>query len=223
MSVREVWLRIRGEDYGILPLYRVPVERRGQAGAPQGVLAGCADDPVCMARLRAFVAEADPSSAGGASGGDRQMLAAAARLLHGPARVAILVRRRDAMRPNSTRSVLDWIQLALASGEDPYSFLSRARNQKGADKLDDNLAAAERYFEGYDGNYSAPLIAGSFLLKSAREVSVGGLRPFEAILGRNGSQSPEFVTRWGMLGVFDRENGISAAERVRRGESGARP
>lgn len=217
MSGTEVWLRIGGEDYGILSWHRIPPEHRGRlAAAPESVLAGCAGDPLCMARLRAFVADADPSAAGGSSS-DRDTLATARRLLYGNGRVAYLLRRRDLMLANSAQRVLAWIERALASGEDAYSYLSLLRNRDGADKLDDNLAAAERYFEGYNQHYSEHLIAGSFVLKKAREVSVGGFKPFEALLGRNGSQSPEFVTRWGMLGVFDRENGIEPAERVRRG------
>jgi hypothetical protein len=124
--------------------------------------------------------------------------------------------------PNSAQRVLDWIQKAVTYSHDhypvsPWGYLSNARNHDGLDKLDDNLAAAERYFDGYDGNYSETLIVGMTLLKELREVHVGDKKPFEKIFGRNGSQSPEFVTRWGMMGIFDRNNGITPAQRVLRG------
>lgn len=120
------------------------------------------------------------------------------------------------MVPNETRRVVEWIRKAITSGSDPYSYLSSARNHHQLDTFDDNLPAAERYFEGYDGNYGKLEIAGSAVLKGLREVRVGDFKPFEEIFGRNGSKSIEFVTRWGMLGVFDREHGITAAQRVER-------
>jgi len=120
--------------------------------------------------------------------------------------------------PNSTANVLAWIKKAIDSGPSPYSYLSVARNRDHLDRYDDNLAAAERYFEGYDDNFNESLIVGSFLVKEMREVHVGDFKPFEKVFGRNGSQSPEFVTRWGMLGIFDRENGITPAQRVARGD-----
>ena len=120
------------------------------------------------------------------------------------------------MIPNSNERVIDWINKAIHSGSDPYSYLRSAR-KAGLDKFDDNLPAAERYFEGYDANYNKHFIAGSAALKGLREVNILGHKPFEQLLGRNGSSSIEFVTRWGMLGVFDRENGITAAQRVQSG------
>jgi hypothetical protein len=118
--------------------------------------------------------------------------------------------------PVSNDNIMSWIRRASEQDMvDPYTFLSQARNEYKLDQYDDNLAAAERYFDGLQGNYNSHLMAGQGVLKSLREISIGGYKPMEKIGGRNGSKNAEFVTRWGMLGVFDRENGRTHFDRIR--------
>jgi hypothetical protein len=71
--------------------------------------------------------------------------------------------------------------------------------------------------EGQEANYNEHYIAASGALKSLRDINVGGLKPFEIVFGRNGSQAIEFVTRWGMLGVFDLNNKITLKQRIQKG------
>jgi hypothetical protein len=96
-------------------------------------------------------------------------------------------------------------------------YLVLTRKQLRLDFFDDNLSAAERYMEGQEANYNEHHIAASGALKSLRDINVGGLKPFEIVFGRNGSQAIEFVTRWGMLGVFDLNNKITLKQRIQRG------
>jgi hypothetical protein len=60
-------------------------------------------------------------------------------------------------------------------------------------------------------------VSNSKLILELESINVGGLKPFEIVFGRNGSQAIEFVTRWGMLGVFDLNNKITLKQRIQRG------
>jgi hypothetical protein len=120
----------------------------------------------------------------------------------------------SARAPISNDRVMSWIRRASESDLDPYVYPVRARRDYHLDQFDDNLAAAERYFDGLQGNYSSHEIVASVLLKGAREIKVGDVKPFEYALGKNGSKAIEFVTRWGMLGADDRANGRTHLDRL---------
>jgi hypothetical protein len=218
MLTVEVRIRIWGDDYYIIPTHRIPVEvLNGLKVAPEGALNGCIGDSGCMRQLQEFLEQLSATMPMVNMSDDRSVVQLARGYLYGTSARAYLVRRQDLMVPNTTKRVLTWIDLANNAQIDPYSFLSYQRTL-GSDTFDDNLSAAERYFEGYNGNYGKFLIAAQTILKMVREIKFGKYKPAEAIFGRNGAQSPEFVTRWGMLGVFDREQGIKPEERVRRGD-----
>jgi hypothetical protein len=110
--------------------------------------------------------------------------------------------------PLSNQNVLEWLCRATKSSEgnflDPYSYLNVARNKLGLDKNDSNLTAAERYMEGYEGNYSDHFMLGQHILKQLRKVPGA-----DRILKRNGSPAEHsaFVTKWGMTGNFHRSQG----------------
>jgi len=110
---------------------------------------------------------------------------------------------------------MSWIRRASESEFDPYTYLSLARNKYHLDQYDDNLAAAERYFDSLQGNFSRHQLVLDAALKGTREMNIAGVKPFEMMTGRNGSKEIEFVTRWGMLGVEDRENGRTHLDRIR--------
>jgi hypothetical protein len=207
-------LRIGSRDFYLISSNYVPIDRRMSLyKTPVTRLDDCLPDMSCMQKIRDFVRKAETATQHQTMS-DREVLARAKDLASGSS--YFLVTREDAMVPNETRRVINWIRKAITSGSDPYSYLSQARNHYQLDTFDDNLPAAERYFEGYDGNYNKFEITGSAIIKGLREVRIGDFKPFEEIFGRNGSKSIEFVTRWGMLGAFDRENGITAAQRVER-------
>jgi hypothetical protein len=107
--------------------------------------------------------------------------------------------------PLSNSAVLGWLQRAVDSGEDVYGYLSQARNTYRIDKYDSNLTAAERYMEGYNGNYNDTMMLGQHILKQVRTVPYA-----EKILGKNGSPAADsaFVTKWGMIGNMHREENM---------------
>jgi hypothetical protein len=100
--------------------------------------------------------------------------------------------------PLSVDKTREWLCRAVTAEQmgilPAYTYLNAARNIMGLDKNDSNLVAAERYMEGYEGNYNKTMILGQDVLKRIRESSgVGG----------NGSpvSDSEFVTTWGVMGV----------------------
>ena len=108
--------------------------------------------------------------------------------------------------PNNDQKVVDW--LCKNGGKDsPTVDLMDARN-KGFDRYDDNLPAAERFAEMLDGNYSnySPWRSddfnfGQFLNKTRKDVFGGGKG--------NGSKDANFVAKWGAQGAFNYEQGMS--------------
>jgi len=115
-------------------------------------------------------------------------------------------------KPETTRKPLlventkAWLFYAMNAEDsgmlDAYSYLNYARNYLGLDKNDSNLSAAERYAEGYFGNYNKFFIFGQDILKRVREIPLVG-----PIFGKNGSpvSDSDYVTVWGFLGVEHRE------------------
>lgn len=119
--------------------------------------------------------------------------------------------------PPSDDRVVTWIRRAVGQTDvDPYTYLNNARKQK-LDEFDDNLPAAERYFEGLQGNYGAAQIAGLGVVKALREIQIGEFKPMESVLGRNGSKASGLAIRRGLAGVADRNEKRSAQDRVRIG------
>jgi len=80
---------------------------------------------------------------------------------------------------------------------DAYTYLNHGR-EYGLSKNDLNIVAAERFAEGYFGNYNKFFLTGQHALKSVREIP-----GFSYILGKNGSplSSSEFSGSWGFLGA----------------------
>ena len=109
-------------------------------------------------------------------------------------------------QPLTMENTQKWLYYAMNAEDsgllDAYTYLSFARNRLGLDKNDSNLAAAERYAEGYFGNYSKPWLFGQDFLKRIREIPVVG-----PIFGKNGSpvSDSDFVTVWGFMGVEHRK------------------
>ncbi|MHA6853613.1 RHS repeat-associated core domain-containing protein, partial [Ralstonia pseudosolanacearum] len=108
--------------------------------------------------------------------------------------------------PSNNQNVINWL-CRFGGGESPTGDLTAAR-KAGLDRNDDNLAAAERFAEMMDGNYSfyAPwrsddLNFGQFLLKIMRDVAKNG--------AGNGSKDAAHVGKWGALGAFNYEQGVS--------------
>jgi len=118
--------------------------------------------------------------------------------------------------PVSTDATMAWIRRASdQTALDPYTYLSLARNKYHLDRHDDNLAAAERYFDALQGNMSSKALAGDAIVKAAREISIAGFKPVEKLTGRNGSKEVEYVTRSGMLGAADRASGRTHLDRLK--------
>jgi len=100
--------------------------------------------------------------------------------------------------------VAAWIKKANATS-DPQSYLMNARNN-GQDKGDSNVVAAERYYEGYNGNYTSVFISGPeyfsgiALLKWAR--AIPGV---SSVFGKNGSPAADALetSGYGDLGILD--------------------
>ncbi len=111
--------------------------------------------------------------------------------------------------PTDDRKVTDWLCLYGGNGS-PTTDLMDARNKR-LDRYDDNLAAAERFSEMLDGNYSgyAPWRSGDFnfgqfAFKSARNAFGGGKG--------NGSKDASFVSKWGATGAFHFEQRTNWAD-----------
>jgi len=109
--------------------------------------------------------------------------------------------------PSSDVLVYQWLRVANINSWSPVSYL-RALRQQGTDRWDDNLAAAERYEEAFEGEYEGyspfsqeVLIGGMGLLKKWRDEYNDGQG--------NGSKDGAFVTKWGLRGARDRKNGKS--------------
>ncbi len=97
-----------------------------------------------------------------------------------------------------------WIQQAVGSGDDPWSYLNNAR-RNGRDVGDSNLVAAERYFDGYNGNYNTVLLSLDTALKYVREIAPVTTR----IFGKNGSPASDgpMINYYGQLGIDDAGSG----------------
>jgi hypothetical protein len=122
--------------------------------------------------------------------------------------------------PERDENVMAWIKHAAEQPYDPISYLQAAR-RRGRDKMDDNLPAAERYFDGLQGNYNGAMMLGELAVKDARDVQTGSRKPLAKLpFGKNGSKNAGFVTKWGLTGVFDRKYGISHQDRVQLGAPG---
>ena len=114
--------------------------------------------------------------------------------------------------PLSDENVCNWLMWAYdieqKVGVPMYASLSSARNIQHLDKYDNNLVAAERYMEGYEGFYNKIELFGQNVLKHIRftipkvEIYSSSIGPFH-IFGKNGSsvESSSFVTKWGYKGV----------------------
>ncbi|MHA6824544.1 RHS repeat-associated core domain-containing protein, partial [Ralstonia pseudosolanacearum] len=107
--------------------------------------------------------------------------------------------------PSDNQNVINWL-CRFGGMESPTEDLTAAR-KAGLDRNDDNLAAAERFAEMMDGNYSfyAPwrsddLNFGQFLLKIIRDVAKNG--------AGNGSKDAGHVAKWGALGALNYEQGV---------------
>jgi len=83
--------------------------------------------------------------------------------------------------------------------------LQLARKKYKIDVNDSNIVAAERYAEGYFGNYGRLFILGQDFLKQIRAIPLIGKR-----FGKNGApvSDSEFITTWEFLGVLHREEYI---------------
>jgi hypothetical protein len=105
--------------------------------------------------------------------------------------------------PLSIEKTREWLCRAVTAENanimPAYTYLNAARNIMELDKNDSNLVAAERYMEGYEGNYGKIMIFGQNSLKKMR-----------AFFGTGGNGSPvsdsEYVTTWGFMGVEDHDN-----------------
>jgi len=110
--------------------------------------------------------------------------------------------------PLSGENTLQWLVRANTAQQkgivDAYTYLNYGRNS-GLAKNDLNIVAAERFAEGYFGNFNKFLITGQHALKAAREIP-----GMSYILGKNGSplSSSEFTGSWGILGVDIRNSYI---------------
>ena len=103
--------------------------------------------------------------------------------------------------PDSDRQVKGWLCRFGGPTGSPFMELVQGRNVFRFDVYDDNIAAAERFAEFFDGNYSfyPPHPNGAFntyqyLLKKWRQRFSGGRG--------NGAKNPEFLWRWGQKGAF---------------------
>ncbi|WP_265289376.1 hypothetical protein [Verminephrobacter eiseniae] len=88
-----------------------------------------------------------------------------------------------------------------------WGYLVNQR-QAGLDRYDDNLAAADRFADMMDGNWSnsPPLTQndfnfGQYLNKLRRNIFSGGKG--------NGSKDAGFVAQWGAIGAFYNEQGMN--------------
>jgi RHS repeat-associated protein len=111
--------------------------------------------------------------------------------------------------PTNDKSVVDWLCRYGGTGS-PTAELMNGRN-KGWDRYDDNLPAAERFAEMMDGNYShySPLRPndfnmGQYLYKKYRQAASGGKG--------NVSKDADFVGKWGAMGTFHFEQNMSWAD-----------
>jgi hypothetical protein len=216
MLTKPIKIQIGGEFYYIVPKSMVPLDimRRGVNGS-EWVLEKCVADHMAMQKIRTVLSESDPCTPL-FNITDQDAIRRLKAILKTSSSNIVFGKRSQFLRPLSTAAVAAWLEKASKSSIGTYAYLSVARNKDQLDLFDENLVAAERYMEGYDGNYSDTLIAASALLKFTREVEIMGSKPFEKLFGANGSKSIEFITRWGMLGAFDRNENISLPERIKR-------
>lgn len=220
MNNVQIQLVIQAEQFFIISWDKVVNEVRHKVQtSPLNILDHCLRSSSQIKLLKDLLERANGASALTLVKNDKQIVDEIKKLISDPIQQLYFARRSDLSKKISDAAVLDWIQKALSSTNDfgPWSYLSNRRNVDGLDMFDDNLPAAERYFEGYDGNYNEHFIAGSAVLKAVREIKIFDSKPMQRLLGKNGSKEIMFITKWGQMGVFDRENGITAAERVRRG------
>jgi hypothetical protein len=213
----ELLLRIQGVKYYLVSADRLHPEQAGNiVNAPSSVLNSCASDTTCMSRLKEFLSQST-SAFDARTMSNSDIVERAKQQIYQSHGRYYLATREKLSRALSNKAVIEWLKKAEASPIGPYSYLNNARKELRLDFFDDNLPAAERYMEGQEANYNQDFIAVFGVIKSLREIKVGQYKPVESIFGRNGSQSIEFVTRWGMLGVFDLNNKISLKQRIQRG------
>ena len=216
MLNEEVRFLINGEVYIIAPAHKIPVEIRNlKIRNQEFMLDRVLHDDTEMCKIRSTLAKIqDIHNIHRIS--NIEAIQQLKNILQRSSNNLIFSQRRNLLLPTENSRVVSWLDKARKSGISAYSFLSLARNRDSLDLHDENLVAAERYMEGQDGNYNQTTIATSAILKSIREIEIFQSKPFSEILGRNGAISIEFVTRWGMLGAFDRQNNISLDQRVDR-------
>jgi RHS repeat-associated protein len=104
--------------------------------------------------------------------------------------------------PVDDKNVIDWLCKYGGDGS-PLPDLMMARGKgRSWDKYDDNLAAAERFGEMMDGNFSfySPWKSSSFAVGK-------GMLTWAGIGG--GSKDAAFVTKWGSMGAFYFDQGMS--------------
>jgi len=115
--------------------------------------------------------------------------------------------------PLNGDNTLKWLVLANEAQQkgiiDAYSYLNLGR-EYGLSKNDLNIVAAERFAEGYFGNYNKVYFTGQHMVKVAREIP-----GFSYILGKNGSSlsSSLFSGSWGFLGTDVRNAYIDKYDR----------
>lgn len=188
-----------------------------EAKAFSSVLRTCVNDDSALRTLRSFLENCDciPMHR---SLSNKEIVDEVIKIIDNPVIFYYFVKRDRAMRPCKDEYVIDWIKKGIEYGDfGPYTWLQSKRESEGVDMFDDNLPAAERYFEGYDGNYNELLIRSMSLLKSARNFRIGETRPLKTFLGRNGSVNIGFCTKWGVRGSKDREQNIDVKQRIALG------
>jgi hypothetical protein len=209
LMATELLLRIEGVKYYIVSADRLHPDQAGNiVNAPSSVLNPCASDTTCMSRLKEFLSQST-SAFDTRTMSNSDIIERAKQQIYQSHGRYYLATREKLSRPLANKAVIEWLSKAEASLLGPYSYLNNARNKLRLDFFDDNLSAAERYMEGQENNFNQDFIAGMGVLKSLREIKVGRYKPIESIFGKNGSQSIEFVTRWGMLGVFDLKEALN--------------
>jgi len=96
----------------------------------------------------------------------------------------------------------------------PLSDIQKARKQ-GLDRGNDNYAAADRFGDMIEGNYSfyspfseADFNFGQYLNKKRRDIFGNG--------AGNGSKDAAFVAKWGSIGAFYYDSGLGWKDWAKR-------
>ena len=92
------------------------------------------------------------------------------------------------------------IRLICEAAKDGGASNLMDQRRKGFDRYDDNVAAAERFFEMYEGNYS------NYPPYSQDDLNMGQVvvKLIRKVTGQsgNGSQDAGFVGKWGGIGAL---------------------